>query len=141
AQLDHGPAMARRRRGDRPRGHRSDPPPTTTGQTRMSWAAHQFEIYAVQAHLPEKMQARVSFFGIYLGDFTPDFLAKFWVYGITIHGHHYGAKVPEQWHRGWPGMGISHTLFLGVIVAAVAWSWKRNRAFTIGYLLGFAAHV
>ena len=38
-------------------------------------------------------------------------------------------------------MGITHTLFLGIIFAAIIWSWKRNRAFTIGYVLGFAAHA
>jgi membrane-bound metal-dependent hydrolase YbcI (DUF457 family) len=107
----------------------------------MSWAAHQFEIYAVQAHLPKKMRGKVSFFAIFLGDFTPDFLAKFWVYGITINGRHYGASEPHVWHRGWPGMGLTHTLFLGVIVGAAIWFWKRNRAWTIGYLLGFAAHA
>jgi membrane-bound metal-dependent hydrolase YbcI (DUF457 family) len=107
----------------------------------MSWAAHQFEVYAVQAHLPKKMRGKVSFFGIYLGDFTPDFLSKFWVYGITVNGKHYGASVPERWHRGWPGMGFTHTLFLGVIVTALLWAWKRNRALTVGYLLGFAAHA
>ena len=87
----------------------------------MSWAAHQFEIYAVQAHLPKKMRGKVSFFGIFLGDFTPDFLSKFWVYGITIGGHHYGADSPHQWHRGWPGMGFTHTLFLGVLIGAGLW--------------------
>ena len=51
----------------------------------MSWAAHQFEVYAVQAHLPQKMRGKVRFWGIWLGDFTPDFLAKFWVYGITTY--------------------------------------------------------
>ena len=107
----------------------------------MSWAAHQFEIYAVQAHLPKKMRGKVSFWGIFLGDFTPDFLSKFWVYGITINGHHYGASVPERWHRGWPGLGLTHTLFLGLLLAAVLWGWKRNRAFTIGYVLGYAAHA
>ena len=80
----------------------------------MSWAAHQFEVYAVHAHLPKKMRGKVSFWGIWLGDFTPDFLSKFWVYGITIGGTHYGASNPQRWHRGWPGMGITHTLFLGV---------------------------
>jgi hypothetical protein len=107
----------------------------------MSWAAHQFEIYAVQAHLPKKMKRKVSFWGIWLGDFTPDFLSKFWVYGITIGGHHYGAKVPEQWHRGWPGMGFTHTMFAGAIFALILWGWKHNRALTIGYLLGYAAHA
>jgi membrane-bound metal-dependent hydrolase YbcI (DUF457 family) len=107
----------------------------------MSWAAHQFEIYAVGAHLPKKMRGKISFFGIYFGDFTPDFLSKFWVYGFTINGRRYGSEIPHQWHRGWPGMGFTHTLFLGVIAAALVWSWRRNRAFTIGYLLGFAAHA
>ena len=107
----------------------------------MSWAAHQFEVYAVEAHLPEKMVGQVSWFAIFFGDFTPDFLAKFWVYGITINGHHFGASKPDQWHRGWPGMGISHTLFFGALVTIGIWAWKHNRAWTIGYLLGFAAHV
>ena len=107
----------------------------------MSWAAHQFEVYAVQGHLPKKMRGKVSFWGIFLGDFTPDFLSKFWVYGITINGHHYGASKPEQWHRGWPGLGMTHTLFLGALFTSAFWLWKRNRAFAIGYLLGYAAHV
>ncbi len=107
----------------------------------MSWAAHQFEIYAIQAHLPKRWMGRVSFFGIWLGDFTPDFLSKFWVYGITINGRHYGSSVPEQWHRGWPGMGFTHTLGFGIVVALLLWLWRRNRAFTVGYVLGFAAHV
>ena len=107
----------------------------------MSWGAHQFEIYAVQAHLPKKMRGKVSFFGICLGDFTPDFLSKFWVYGITIGDTHYGSTIPHQWHRGWPGMGFTHTLFSGVMIASVLWLWKRNRGLTVGYLLGYAAHA
>ena len=107
----------------------------------MSWAAHQFEIYAVHAHLPAKMRGKVSFWGIFLGDFVPDFLSKFWVYGITINGTRYGADVPHRWHRGWPGMGMTHTLFFGLLLAAALWSWKRNRAFTVGFVLGFAAHA
>lgn len=107
----------------------------------MSWAAHQFEVYAVQAHLPKKMVGRVSFWAIFLGDFTPDFLSKFWVYGFTIGGRHYGADVPHQWHRGWPGMGVTHTLFMGVVLSSLFWLWRRNRAFTVGFLLGYAAHA
>lgn len=38
-------------------------------------------------------------------------------------------------------MGISHTLFFGALVTIGIWAWKHNRAWTIGYLLGFAAHV
>ena len=50
----------------------------------MSWAAHQFEVYAVEAHLPKKMVGQISWFAIFFGDFTPDFLAKFWVYGFNL---------------------------------------------------------
>ena len=107
----------------------------------MSWAAHQFEVYAVQAHLPKKMRGKVSFWGIWLGDFMPDFLSKFWVYGVTIGGKHYGSSVPHRWHRGWPGMGFTHTLFLGIVLCGALWLWRRNRALTVGFLLGFAAHA
>jgi membrane-bound metal-dependent hydrolase YbcI (DUF457 family) len=107
----------------------------------MSWAAHQFEIYAVQSHLPKKMRGKVSFFGIFLGDFTPDFFAKFWVYGITIGDTRYGATIPHQWHRGWPGVGFTHTLSFGIVVGLLLWAWKRERALTAGYIFGFAAHA
>jgi|GEM_PF-356293 len=107
----------------------------------MSWAAHQFELYAVQAHLPKKMKGKVSFFGIFLGDFAPDFFAKFWVYGITINGKRYGASIPEKWHRGFPGMGFTHTVFFGIVLALLLWLWKRNRALTVGFMLGIAAHA
>jgi hypothetical protein len=107
----------------------------------VSWAAHQFEVYAVHAHLPKKMRGKVSFWGVWLGDFTPDFLSKFWVYGITINGTHYGATVPQRWHRGWPGMGPTHTLFLGTVIAVMLWLWRRDRALVVGYVLGYAAHA
>jgi hypothetical protein len=107
----------------------------------VSWAAHQFEIYAVENHAPKKIAGQLSFFAIWLGDFTPDFLAKFWVYGITINGHHYGASKPYQWHRGWPGMGFSHTLFFGALVSAFIWWRTKNPAWTAGYMLGIGAHV
>ena len=107
----------------------------------MSWAAHQFETYAVMAHLPKKMRGKVSYFAVYLGDFVPDFLAKFWVYGITINGKRYGASVPERWHRGWPGMGFTHTLGFGIVLTFGLWCWKRNRAWAVGFVLGYAAHA
>ena len=107
----------------------------------MSWAAHQFEIYAVQAHLPKKMKGKVSFFGIFLGDFTPDFLSKFWVYGITIGGTHYGASAPHRWHRGWPGMGFTHTCSSASSSAGCSGSGSGTGRFTVGYLLGYAAHA
>ena len=107
----------------------------------MSWAAHQFEVYLVHAHLPRRMRGGVSFWAVAAGDFLPDFLSKFWVYGVTIGGTHYGASVPHQWHRGWPGMGVTHTVAFGLAVAALLWLWRRNRAVTVGVALGCVVHV
>jgi membrane-bound metal-dependent hydrolase YbcI (DUF457 family) len=106
----------------------------------MSWAAHQFETYAIQAHLPKRWVGRVSFLGIVAGDQLPDFVAKFWTYGFTIGDTHYGADVPHEFHRGWPGAGFSHSLFFGLVMAALIWWRWRNRGFVAGFLLGIAAH-
>lgn len=38
-------------------------------------------------------------------------------------------------------MGFTHTLFFGCIIAGLFWLWKRNRAFAVGYVLGYAAHA
>ena len=107
----------------------------------MSWAAHQFEVYIVHAHLPRKMRGHVSFWAVAAGDFLPDFLSKFWVYGITIGGQHYGASVPHQWHRGWPGMGFTHSVAFGLVAATTTWIWRRNRAVTVGVAIGCVVHV
>ena len=107
----------------------------------VSWAAHQFEVYLVHAHLPRRMRGGVSFWAVAAGDFLPDFLSKFWVYGFTIGERHYGASVPHQWHRGWPGMGVTHTVAFGLVVAALVWLWRRNRAATVGVALGCIVHV
>jgi hypothetical protein len=70
----------------------------------VSWGAHQFEIYAIQAHLPRRMRGRISFFGVWLGDFTPDFLSKFWVYGVTIGSTHLRRPRAHRWHRAGRGL-------------------------------------
>ena len=38
-------------------------------------------------------------------------------------------------------MGFTHTLFSGIVLPALFWLWKRNRAFAVGFLLGYAAHA
>lgn len=106
----------------------------------MSWAAHQFETYAIQAHLPKKWVLSVSYLAIVAGDQIPDFVAKFWVYGVTIGGVHYGADEPYKFHRGWPGAGFSHSIGFALLVAALVWFTTRSRGWTAGILLGMAAH-
>ena len=65
----------------------------------MSWAAHQFEYYAVQAHLPKKWLGRISFLGLVAGDQTCDFVGKLWTYGFDVGGVHYGPDQPAQFEE------------------------------------------
>jgi membrane-bound metal-dependent hydrolase YbcI (DUF457 family) len=106
----------------------------------VSWAAHQFETYAIQAHLPKRWSGRISYLAIVAGDQTPDFVAKFWVYGFTIGGKHYGAAEPYKFHRGWPGAGFSHSLGFAVLVAGLVYLGTKSRGWSAGVLLGMAAH-
>jgi membrane-bound metal-dependent hydrolase YbcI (DUF457 family) len=106
----------------------------------VSWAAHQFETYAIQAHLPKRWVGRISYLAIVVGDQTPDFVAKFWVYGFDYGGKHYGATEPYKFHRGWPGAGFSHSLGFAVLVAALVYLCTKSRGWSAGLLLGMAAH-
>lgn len=106
----------------------------------MSWAAHQFETYAIQAHLPKRWVGRVSYLAIVAGDQTPDFVAKFWVYGFNVGGKHYGATEPYKFHRGWPGAGFSHSLGFALLIAGLIYAFTKSRGWSAGVLLGMAAH-
>lgn len=108
----------------------------------MSWAAHQFEYYAIQAHMPKRWVGRISFLAIVVGDQTCDFFGKIWAYGIDFGGRHYGPAQPSQWHRGWPGIGFTHSIFWAFVAGFLTWLLtRRNRAWTLGVFLGAAAHA
>jgi membrane-bound metal-dependent hydrolase YbcI (DUF457 family) len=83
----------------------------------------------------------VSFLAIVAGDQLPDFVAKFWTYGVTINGVHYGASEPSQFHRGWPGAGFSHSIAFGLAIAGLVYLLTKSKPWFIGMLLGTAAHV
>jgi len=108
----------------------------------VSWAAHQFEYYAIQGHLPRRWAGRISFLAIVLGDQTCDFVGKAWTYGYDVGGTHYGPEQPAQWQRGWPGLGFSHSIFWAFLLAGFVYLvTKRNRAWTIGVFIGVCMHV
>lgn len=94
----------------------------------MSWAAHEFENYFIQKHIG----ARASFLGIVLGTQLPDLFTKMFVYA---------ADDPAQFHRGWPGVGFSHSLMFGVVFAAGILALTRSRGWALGVLIGQWAHV
>ncbi len=105
----------------------------------MSWAAHELESLILHKHA--KAAWRVSYMAILVGALMPDF-AKLPVYGLSI-GSHELIKAPEPWfyHRGWPGMGPTHSLLFGVVVALGVWVTARSKPWSIGLLIGVWSHV
>ena len=94
----------------------------------MSWAAHEFENYFIQHHAG----TRASFLGIALGALAPDLFTKAFVYA---------SDDPAAFHRGWPGVGFTHSLIFGVVFAVVVLAITRSRAWALGILIGQWAHV
>ena len=104
----------------------------------MSWAAHELESYVLQKHI----RSKISYLAILLGCLLPDLFTKMPVYGLKI-GDLTLIKAAEPWkyHRGWPGVGPTHSLLFIVIVALVLLAWKKNRAWALGLFVGGIAHV
>lgn len=95
----------------------------------MSWAAHEFENYFIQKHLGTK----ASFLAICTGTYLPDSFTKHWVYQ---HG-----SDAAQFHRGWPGVGFTHSLLYGFVIAVLILAVTKSRAWALGILIGQWAHV
>jgi membrane-bound metal-dependent hydrolase YbcI (DUF457 family) len=103
----------------------------------MSWAAHDLEPYAIQRHLG----AKVAIVPLLIGSYAPDMTTKWFVYGIEVFGIELKADNPVQFHRGWPGVGFTHTLAFGLVVAALILVFGRSRIWAFSFLLGHIAHV
>jgi membrane-bound metal-dependent hydrolase YbcI (DUF457 family) len=103
----------------------------------MSWAAHDLEPYVIQKHLGR----RVAIVPLLLGSYAPDLASKWFVYGINLFGLELQADNPAQFHRGWPGVGFTHSLAFGVFLAAVVLAISRNRIWAVSILIGQWAHA
>jgi LexA-binding, inner membrane-associated putative hydrolase len=104
----------------------------------MSWATHELENYFIQKH----GGLRISFLAVAVGAFAPDFFTKGFVYGMHIGD--FGVQAPAdaiQFHRGWPGVGFTHSLLFGAIVAVLILRFSGSRAWALGFLIGAWAHV
>lgn len=95
----------------------------------MSWAAHEFENYFFQKHFG----ARASFLGICVGTYLPDLVTKHFVYA---HPHD-----AAQFHRGWPGLGFTHSLMFGFVISVLVLATTKSRGWALGILIGQWAHV
>lgn len=104
----------------------------------MSWAAHEFESYVLQKHFG----ARVSFSAVLVGCLLPDLFTKLPVYGLDLGALHI-THVTEPWkyHRGWPGVGPTHSLLFVALVSLLVLAVSRHRGWSLGLLIGGWAHV
>jgi membrane-bound metal-dependent hydrolase YbcI (DUF457 family) len=104
----------------------------------MSWAAHELESYVIQKHLKTK----VSYLAILLGCLAPDLLTKLPVYGLNIGDVTLiKASFPAKYHRGWPGVGPTHSLLFATLIPVIVLAVVRNRAWFVGLLAGIWSHV
>lgn len=103
----------------------------------MSWAAHELESYVLQKHIKTK----VSFLAILLGCFWPDMISKGTVYGFDAFGFSFHPENPNLYHRGWPGVGFTHSLLYGVVISLIVLWVFKSRAWALGLLIGHWAHV
>jgi hypothetical protein len=103
----------------------------------MSWAAHDLEPYVIQKHLGR----RVAFTPLLIGSYAPDMLSKWFAYGITVFGLHLKASNPAQFHRGWPGVGFTHSLTFGVLLGLLVYAFSRNPVVAYSFVIGQWAHA
>lgn len=99
----------------------------------MSWAAHEFENYLLQKEFTRDRWTRPSFLAIVLGTFLPDLMTKVFVYGAGDDA--------AQVHRGWPGLGFSHSFIFGFVLAVAVLATTRSRSWAVGIVIGQWAHV
>lgn len=103
----------------------------------MSWAAHEFENYVIQRHA----KTSASFLAIALGAFAPDLFTKAFVYGVHLGPVDFRSDDPMRFHRGWPGVGFTHSLLFGVVLGALILRTTRRRTWALGFVMGCWAHA
>lgn len=103
----------------------------------MSWAAHDLEPYAIQKHLGLK----VAFVPLLIGSYSPDMMSKWFVYGIHLGPWDLKASDPAQFHRGWPGVGFTHSLLFGVVIGLIIWKVFGSKLWGVSFIIGQFAHA
>ena len=103
----------------------------------MSWVAHDVEPYVIQRHLGK----RIAFIPLLIGSYAPDMSTKWFVYGVNLFGFELKADNPAQFHRGWPGVGFTHSLAFGVVVALVILLLTRHKVWSYSFLIGQWSHA
>jgi membrane-bound metal-dependent hydrolase YbcI (DUF457 family) len=103
----------------------------------VSWAAHDLEPYLFRA----KLGGVISLPLCLLGSYSPDIMTKWAVYGLGFSKHEALVSDPVQLHRGFPGVGFTHSLAFGMALAGLVFLLSRTWTWAFSFLLGAWAHV
>jgi len=103
----------------------------------VSWAAHDLEPYVLRAEIG----ASISIPFCLIGSYSPDILTKWAVYGLDFTGTRPVVDDPIQFHRGWPGVGFTHTLLFPIIIGLLIWLFSKHKSWAISFVIGAWAHV
>lgn len=104
----------------------------------MSWAAHELESYVIGDHV----KAKISYLAVLIGCLAPDMLTKLPVYGFHLGPIGFEPREePWAYHRGWPGVGPTHGLLFGLLVALLVLWLTKSRAWALGLMIGQWAHA
>lgn len=103
----------------------------------MSWAAHDLEPYLIRL----KVGAAISLPFCLAGSYSPDILTKWAVYGLDFSGDAHLTDDPVQLHRGFPGVGFTHSLAFGVLVGLLILWLTKSRMWAVSFVIGQWAHV
>lgn len=106
----------------------------------MSWVAHDVEPYVFQRKMV-RIPIAISFPALVLGSWGPDLLTKWFVYGTKVVGFDLKASDPVQFHRGWPGVGFTHSLTFGLALGALVYVVTKSSAWACGLMIGIWLHV
>ena len=63
------------------------------------------------------------------------------LYGISLFGIELKADNPAQFHRGWPGVGFTHSMTFGVVIGLLLYLGWRNAVVAYSFVLGQWAHA
>lgn len=103
----------------------------------MSWAAHDIEPYLFRV----KLGGAISLPLCLAGSYSPDIFTKWAVYGLDFSGNAKIVDDPTQLHRGFPGVGFTHSLVFGLVLGAIIFLLSRNKMWAFSFVLGAWVHV
>jgi membrane-bound metal-dependent hydrolase YbcI (DUF457 family) len=102
----------------------------------VSWATHDLEPFVFQREL----KLAVAIVPLLIGSYSPDILSKWFVYGTDVFGVTLKADNPSEFHRGWPGVGFTHSLFFGAAIAGLIYWLTKSKVWAVSFLIGNWAH-